>query len=121
MREDDASALCRSCGLCCDGTLFTFVRLDANEATRARTNALPIVTRDGGDALPQPCAALDGCDCRVYESRPAPCARYDCMLLVALKGGETSLGEARRIVDEARRTREPAFVDRHFRGRWRTR
>lgn len=119
--SDEAGALCRSCGLCCDGTLFTFVRLEPGEASRARASSLPIVERDGAEALPQPCAALDGCDCRVYDARPAPCSRYDCMLLIALKSGEVTLAEARSTVEEARRTRDPAFIDRHFRGRWRVR
>lgn len=117
----DAQSLCRVCGMCCDGTLFTFVRLDANEAAGARRNALPVIQRDGSDALQQPCTALEGIDCRVYDARPAPCARYECMLLLALKSAEVTLDEARATVDEARRTKDPAFIDRRFRGSWRTR
>jgi uncharacterized protein len=120
----DLSALCRSCGLCCDGTLFTFVRLDAAEARQARSNGLTIVHRDdGSDALPQPCSALRGRDCSAYESRPGPCLRYECSLLDALRGGETSLEEAQVVVTEAHRlVAEKApirgYVERHFLGRF---
>src|SRR5207237_10236366 len=101
---DDASALCRSCGLCCDGTLFTFVRLDAADASRARASKLVVVTGDAGaESLRQPCAALSGRECSVYAARPSACSRYECLLLAALRSGETSLAEASAIVAETHR------------------
>lgn len=119
-----AQSLCRACGLCCDGTLFTVVRLRPGEAGALRARGLPVVTgADGADVLRQPCAALDGCDCRIYEARPSPCAAFECNLLHALRDGEVSLDEAVAIVDEARtlaRAGDPRaheLLPRHFLGR----
>lgn len=79
-----SDALCRSCGLCCDGTLFTQVPLTSDEATRARALHLQVIPRpDGAAALRQPCAALTPAGCTVYAERPGGCRRYRCMLLTA--------------------------------------
>ena len=110
-----AETLCRACGLCCDGTLFTFVRLDAGESSRARSRGLAVITReDGTDSLRQPCNALEGRDCRIYADRPGPCATFECMLLIALRAGETTLAEALPIVAEARNARSRSLLETHF-------
>jgi Fe-S-cluster containining protein len=114
----DLSSLCRACGLCCDGSLFQFVRLDAADAARARAARLPVIRRDdGADALSQRCAALTGRDCSIYADRPSPCASYECLLVAALRDGEVSADEALAIVVEAHSTRATEFLLRHFLGR----
>ena len=96
---DDVSTLCLACGFCCDGTLFTAVPLGVEESPR-----LPTTTRaNGSRVLLQPCAALNGTCCTMYEARPLACRRYECLLLIALKAGETSLQPALEIVAEAKR------------------
>lgn len=98
---DRLSALCTSCGLCCDGTLFTQVPLTADEAGLLRARGLTLRALDGRPpALPQRCAALDGRCCTIYAERPAGCRRYRCMLHAALAGDELELHEARALVDE---------------------
>lgn len=93
--------LCRACGLCCDGTLFSRVPLGPHEVVPARE--LGVVTNDrGGRHVPQRCAALSGTQCQVYAQRPLACRRYECLLLGALRGGEVSLTEALEIVAKAR-------------------
>lgn len=95
----EASALCVACGCCCDGTLFASVRLDDGEAVRLSRLSLPVVVRDDlTEAMPQPCAALQGTRCGVYEERPATCRKYRCHLLAALDEGEVSIDEARSLV-----------------------
>lgn len=92
-----------SCGLCCDGTLFGLVRVDASEAAHATRHRLHVVSRDDGTfRLQQPCAALDGTVCRIYDDRPATCRRYFCDLAAALEGSELSLGEALALVRDTR-------------------
>lgn len=99
------------------------MRLDAAEATRARSSKLTVLRRDdGSDALPQRCSALDGRDCSVYESRPAPCVRYECLLLSALRDGELSPSEAEHVVLEAHELVAAGapvteYLRRHFLGR----
>ena len=109
--------------MCCDGSLFTFVRLDAAEARGARSRGLTIVRReDGSDALPQRCSALSGRDCSVYDARPAPCAHYECLLLSALRDGELSMSDAEAVVIEAHELAAAGapvteYLRRHFLGR----
>src|SRR5437868_1476023 len=93
---DNSSALCLECGLCCNGVIFADVRLQrGDDPGRLRALGLPIATphapssasplrKTGGVPAPrfaQPCAALDGCRCRIYADRPAYCRQFDCLLL----------------------------------------
>lgn len=94
------SALCRACGLCCDGTLFSRVPLGADEvappALAVREGA------GGGRYLPQRCAALTEGGCGEYAARPRACAQFECLLYGALKEDEVSLAEALQVVRGAR-------------------
>ena len=135
--SDALTTLCLGCGLCCDGSLFTTAPLaDAAEVAGARGRGLPVLTRpDGSAALRQPCAALVGRRCEIYEARPAACRRYRCMLFAALADGEVSEDEAQATVLRAHallaaaragdelspetaeaRGRAAAFLERRFRG-----
>lgn len=96
------SELCRSCGLCCDGSLFGHVRLSSDEVLRLK--ALQILTfknADGTLRLKQCCTALKGKDCGIYFSRPEGCRKYVCDLGEALTLEEVTLEEAMEIVLEA--------------------
>lgn len=94
-------ALCTSCGLCCDGSLFTQVPLVAGEAAVLRSRGLTLRSLDGRpEALPQACAALEDRCCTIYDERPAGCRRYRCMLYAALAGDEVGLGEAQALVKQ---------------------
>jgi hypothetical protein len=93
-------ALCQSCGLCCDGSLFNKVPLGVTE--QVPEAKLAVVTNAfGGRHVPQRCAALAGLVCEVYAERPLACRRYECLLFGALRGGEVSLGEAQQVVSRA--------------------
>ncbi len=96
----DPSALCIQCGLCCDGTLFTRVRL-------ADEDHLPLgagVQRanDRQRWLPQPCAFLGVDGCHIYSNRPRPCQDFECLLLQAVNAGEIDLEEARQLIDQTK-------------------
>ncbi len=96
------NTLCLRCGMCCDGTLFTHVSLQPEEAAALQERGMAIGSRsDGSPALTQACAALDGRACTVYSDRPASCRRYHCQLFSALEEKEVSLEEALAVVDEA--------------------
>jgi Fe-S-cluster containining protein len=93
-------ALCQSCGLCCDGSLFTRVPLGVDEVVPEA--ALGVVTNArGGRHVPQRCAALSGTVCQQYTARPLACRRYECLLFGALREGEVSLDEAVGVVRKA--------------------
>jgi Fe-S-cluster containining protein len=52
----------------------------------------------GGWRFAQPCAAFDGCRCRIYSSRPKYCKEFDCLLLKAMQQGRVSQHEALRVI-----------------------
>src|SRR5262245_22448053 len=66
--------LCKECGLCCDGTFYGTVAVAEAERERALRVGLRVVDEDGALRMPQPCSALRGHLCAVYEDRPSACA-----------------------------------------------
>lgn len=114
--SSELEALCRDCGLCCDGTLFTRVPLAAAEVVPEAALGVR-TTEQGGRYVPQRCAALAGTVCGVYAQRPLACRRYECLLFQALRGGEVSLSEARELVARAKSLRgdeQREYLTFHF-------
>jgi hypothetical protein len=56
--------------------------------------------------FPQPCAALNGCICRIYADRPARCRQFECALLKAVQAGVTEPSAALRAIRDARQRAE---------------
>src|SRR5262245_46751393 len=91
--------ICLSCGLCCNGVIFSDVKLLAGEdAAELRALEIPLArcAKEHGEAdglavsgwrFPQPCTAFDGCRCTIYNSRPKYCREFDCLLLKKVKAG----------------------------------
>jgi Fe-S-cluster containining protein len=74
----DLALLCRSCGLCCDGSLFGRADLTEEEVSRARRH-LDVLPSGKGFSLP--CAALSpDRSCSIYEDRPQSCRGFTCRL-----------------------------------------
>lgn len=96
------SRLCTACGMCCDGSLFSFVALSSEEARTLRLAGATVRDEGGVLRLPQRCGALDGCKCTIYEQRPFVCRRFDCLLARSLTEKELPLDEALEVVAEAR-------------------
>jgi uncharacterized protein len=120
--QSPLSELCRGCGLCCDGTLFTHVGLEPEDVERLRVLGIPTERRrSGAEVLPQRCSALKGRDCQIYESRPASCRAYNCLLAQALIEGRVTLEQAQATVAKAQRLvadgHARRFLRREFRGR----
>jgi uncharacterized protein len=103
-----SQGLCESCGLCCDGTLFSWVRLEPSELAWAQALRLPMIDKSGTPAFLQPCACFDGARCLAYAERPTRCRNYECKLLKSVDAGETTLEDAfakvRKAKDLARAT-----------------
>lgn len=120
----DGSKLCLACGLCCAGALFGHVRLTPSEVPRISALGLSIYSPADYPALRQPCSALEGTTCRIYEERPMRCIAYRCHLLEAFEADEVSFDEAMGVVTLAKElegVQRSQFVDLHFRGRARRR
>jgi hypothetical protein len=98
--------LCPACGLCCNGVIFANVGLrPGDDAARLRSLGLPVCTPHSKlrpPHLAQPCAAFDGCGCRVYADRPQYCRDFECVLLKSVQAGRTEPAAALRIIRTAR-------------------
>ena len=120
--ERPLSVLCRGCGLCCDGSLFTHVPLEPEEVEQLHALGIPTRRRrSGAEVLPQRCSALEGRDCKIYADRPATCAKYRCLLADALLEEQVTLEQAQAIVSKAQRLiangHARRFLRQRFRGR----
>ena len=103
MAHDLTEMLCTRCGLCCDGTLFADVEL-AGRAEAARLEVLGLEIEDDDTSAPllvQPCAALRGRKCGIYEHRPGCCRTFECRLLQDAQRGAVSVDSARATIAEA--------------------
>jgi uncharacterized protein len=100
--------LCLACGLCCDGTLFDLVKLEAgDDAGKLRALGLPVKLSRGKAPVarfPQPCAALCADrTCGVYANRPWQCRSFECRTFKDAKAGRTTFPAALQLVRQARR------------------
>lgn len=93
--KEQTTALCLSCGLCCDGTLFRYVPLEPKEARRLAGRVTPC---EGG--MEQPCRALDGVHCTVYDDRPTTCRAFRCLALQQLEADVITADDAHEFVQE---------------------
>lgn len=100
--------LCLACGLCCDGTLFDLVKLEASDdVAKVKALGLPVKVSRGKVPIarfPQPCAALCADrSCRLYTDRPWQCRVFECRVFKDAKSGRVTFASALRIVKQARR------------------
>ncbi|MBL9201503.1 MAG: hypothetical protein JNL39_13425 [Opitutaceae bacterium] len=105
--------LCVACGLCCDGTLFDFVKLESgDDGAKLKGLGLPVKVSRGASPVarfPQPCAALCADrTCRLYAERPRQCRMFECGVLKDARAGRITFAAALRLVKQARRRADEA-------------
>ncbi len=101
--NSQTQALCKACGLCCSGHLFSWVRLDANELDKVEKLGLRVVRDDPRQrGFLQPCPVWDG-TCTVYASPdyPRSCKKYKCRQFKTLVDEKASLSDAMEEVRQA--------------------
>ena len=95
--------LCTSCGLCCDGSLFADIELkNRRESLGLESFGLAVEDGDDGELLIQPCGALKGTRCSIYQYRPTCCRTFECRLLRDVEEGKRTIAAAREIVRQTR-------------------
>lgn len=102
MTETNANTLCKFCGLCCSGHLFSWVRLTAPELGPVEKLGLNVVRDDPRQrGFTQPCPLWNGV-CTVYTSPdyPRSCSKYKCSVLRRLLDDDISLPDALSIIEE---------------------
>ncbi len=100
--ETLGSNLCTKCGLCCNGVLFDWVPVAADEQEGLASLGLALDLNEEGPRFAQPCPKFEDGLCRIYSDRPGACRRFRCELLKKVEGGNIGLGEAEAIVRQAK-------------------
>jgi Fe-S-cluster containining protein len=100
--------LCRACGLCCDGTLFDVVKLEAgDDARKLKGLGLPVTVSRGKAPVarfPQPCSALCADrTCQLYANRPWQCRVFECRVFKDATAGRITFAAALQVVKQTRR------------------
>jgi hypothetical protein len=101
-KESPSNVLCKSCGLCCSGHLFAWVRLNAPELDSAQSLGLNVIRNDPRQrGFTQPCPLWDGV-CTVYTSPnyPRTCKTYRCIVLRRLLDEDITLPDALSTIQE---------------------
>lgn len=103
MTDFPANLLCKACGLCCSGHLFSWVRLNANELDKTEKLGLKVIRDDPRQrGFLQPCTMWKDGVCQIYESPdyPKSCGKYKCKVLRQLLNEDISLQEGLSIIQE---------------------
>lgn len=100
--ESQATALCKSCGLCCTGHLFVWTKLRSAELNSIQSLGLEVVREPGQRGFSQPCPLWEG-HCTIHDSPHYPrfCHTYKCKLLIHVLNENTPFPEAMEIVQKA--------------------
>ncbi len=100
--ESASQSVCQMCGLCCNGTLFSYVPLTAADDFASSKLADCVVTADGQSVLKQACSYYRKRSCLIYQDgRPHNCVIYQCKLLKRYVSGAISQQHA---LQEIRKT-----------------
>lgn len=97
--------LCTGCAACCDGTLFTYVPVKAEEVPSLE-GFFTLKARDDGATFQQPCPHSVGQVCQIYALRPRTCRNFRCKTLDAMQKGSIDSTEAFRRIQEMLASRE---------------
>lgn len=104
MREPDAATLCKSCGLCCNGHLFIWVKLKPSELDPIEALGVQVFRSQPNErGFNQPCPLWNG-KCTIYETvnYPRACRAYQCKLLKEVIGETTSLPDALALIQQVK-------------------
>jgi Fe-S-cluster containining protein len=113
MNQSVEERLCLACGFCCDGTLFTRVRLQSEDSVESLKSAqLRLQQDDQGDwIMQQPCSGYRQDACQTYHCRPARCGLFRCTLLRYVEAGEVSEAEALSVIRDTKQTRNQLITE----------
>ena len=101
LSAQQSADLCQACGICCTGAFFSHVIVSAKEAEALKGTAIKTYeNKKDKIVFDQPCAALSGTSCSIYNKRPGSCRAFLCKLTRNVLTGETELDSALEIVAE---------------------
>lgn len=101
-----SSQLCQACGICCSGTLFSYVDVNQKQANALKdTSVEPYKNEKGKLVFDLPCNALSGTRCTIYDKRPTVCRTYLCDLTRKVMNGSIDLEAASKTVADIKAKR----------------
>lgn len=104
--SNDAN-ICVGCGLCCDGTLFDWAPLRADDDRSGPIFEHGARVGDRDDSFHLPCTSVVDGRCQIYElERPHVCGAFFCDLHRAVESGGVAYEDAARIVEDTIRHRD---------------
>jgi uncharacterized protein len=119
--EPDLSSICISCGMCCDGTLFSRAKIWNDEDEQlAKSLDLDVFTHtDEVKYFKLPCHHFKSC-CTIYDQpRPITCSKFFCVPLKKCNAGELTFEKANEIINLTvklrNEIRELAALNSHYR------
>ncbi|MDB6032558.1 MAG: Flagellin N-methylase [Verrucomicrobiales bacterium] len=93
--------------MCCNGVLFADVRLQKkDDPGLIRKLGLSLEKHGSGQRFCQPCNALKGGLCTIYQNRPTRCITFECRLLKNVSTGKVLQGTALRLIQKTRKQAE---------------
>jgi uncharacterized protein len=99
----DGARLCLACGLCCQGVLHDWVKIESDESGRMERLGLSVTARSQGAGFSLPCACYREGRCAEYGNRPRSCSGYQCKLLRRHLSGEVTWEEGLQRVEQVKR------------------
>ena len=111
--ENDKPSICIECGYCCDGTMFSQVKLTNDVENGLDGNGKSVYNESIKDMIfesfdkkqkkaclvfKQPCLMLKDKKCTIYEDRPTTCQKFECQLLKNYNAGNKTYDEAIEII-----------------------
>lgn len=101
--NEELSALCLTCGMCCDGTLFNKATIqdDADEKIALNLGLTTFSNTKGERFFKLPCHHFKKC-CTIYDKeRPSVCHTYFCKPLRDVRNGKLELTDAKNRILKA--------------------
>lgn len=95
------SSLCLACGLCCDGTLFSYVPVREGDSRVSLEGAsIKVLLLGEENRFEQPCSAYSRQCCQIYTDRPTNCRKFRCKLLIELLDRKITHLDAREKINQ---------------------
>ena len=99
--EESATILCRHCGLCCMGAVFSYVEVSSEEKKSLSNLGFSIHEKpQNRHFFNLPCRQFHLGVCGIYPDIPGKCSDYRCRLLKRLQKDKIELLDALAIADE---------------------
>lgn len=115
-QDKQSGELCKTCGLCCDGTFFDLVEVIEERTSQRekyskdkRLNVEVVTTKK----FALPCSCFDASiGCTIYDVRPKVCAKFKCGLLKQLSKEKKTLESCMKIVKQTQSS--VAFINNNI-------